>query len=164
MLISNYLSSNMIICNWFFDLTHFRELGQNYRNILVRFLVQIKTAKFASESNWPLKNLRILLQIRSQLSMKACTKVLWSNLLRLLIMPIVIELALPIVWHQKTTCLTEKIFMGMMVWREIILVLSGLGSPMDLVNLILVICLLLGFLKIFHHNRVCLMRLGEWTY
>ena len=38
----------------FFDLTHFRELGQNYRNILVRFLVQMKTLKFASEINWPL--------------------------------------------------------------------------------------------------------------
>ena len=38
----------------FFDLTHFRELGQNYRNILVRFLVQIKTLKFASQINWPL--------------------------------------------------------------------------------------------------------------
>ena len=39
----------------FFDLTHFRELGQNYRNILVWFLVQIKTLKFASEINWPLQ-------------------------------------------------------------------------------------------------------------
>ena len=38
----------------FFDLTHFRELGQNYRNILVRFLVEIKTLRFASEINWPL--------------------------------------------------------------------------------------------------------------
>ena len=56
MLISNYLSSNIIICICFltFDLTHFRELGQNYRNILVPFLVQIKTLKFASEINWPL--------------------------------------------------------------------------------------------------------------
>ena len=52
MLISNYLSSNIPNnLHLFFDLTHFRELGQNYRNILVRFLVQIKTAKFASESN-----------------------------------------------------------------------------------------------------------------
>jgi hypothetical protein len=32
-------------------LTHFRELGQKYRNILVRSLVQMKTLKFASEIN-----------------------------------------------------------------------------------------------------------------
>ena len=38
----------------FFDLTHFRKLGQKYRNILPRFLVEIKTLKFASEINWPL--------------------------------------------------------------------------------------------------------------
>ena len=38
----------------FFDLTHLRELGQKYRNILVRFLVQMKTLKFASEINRPL--------------------------------------------------------------------------------------------------------------
>ena len=50
MLISNYLSSNIII-GFVFDLAHFRELGQNYRNILVRFLVQMKTLKFASEIN-----------------------------------------------------------------------------------------------------------------
>ena len=38
----------------FFYLTHFRELKQNYRNNLVRFLVQIKTLKFASDINRPL--------------------------------------------------------------------------------------------------------------
>ena len=38
----------------FFDLTIFRELGQNYRNISAWFLVLIKTLKFASEINWPL--------------------------------------------------------------------------------------------------------------
>ena len=57
MLISNYLSSNIIICICFliwFDLTHFRKLRQKYRNILVRFLVQMKTLKFASEISWPL--------------------------------------------------------------------------------------------------------------
>ena len=51
MLISDRLSSNIIICIWFFDLTHFRELGHEYRNILVWFLVQMKTLKFASEIN-----------------------------------------------------------------------------------------------------------------
>ena len=35
-------------------MAHFIELGQNYRNILVQFLVQIKTLKFACEINWPL--------------------------------------------------------------------------------------------------------------
>ena len=38
----------------FFDLTHFRELGQKYKNIFVRFLVQMKTSKFAFEINCPL--------------------------------------------------------------------------------------------------------------
>ena len=50
MLISDYLSSNAIFA-FFFDLTHFRELGQKNRYILVWFLVQIKTLKFASEIN-----------------------------------------------------------------------------------------------------------------
>ena len=36
------------------DLTHFRELGQKYKNIFVQFLVQMKTSKFAIEINWPL--------------------------------------------------------------------------------------------------------------
>ena len=38
----------------FFDLTYFREVGQKYRNIFVRFLVQMKTSKSHSEINWPL--------------------------------------------------------------------------------------------------------------
>ena len=38
----------------FIDLTHFRGLGQDYRNISVRFLVQMKILKFASEINGPL--------------------------------------------------------------------------------------------------------------
>ena len=38
-----------------FDLSHFGELGQNYKNILVQFLVEIKTLKFASEINLPLE-------------------------------------------------------------------------------------------------------------
>ena len=36
----------------FFDLTYFREVGQKYRNIFVRFLVQMKTSKSHSEINW----------------------------------------------------------------------------------------------------------------
>ena len=36
MLISDYLSSNIIICI-FFDLTHFRELGQKQKNIQIVF-------------------------------------------------------------------------------------------------------------------------------
>ena len=47
MLISDYLSSNIIIFDW----THFRELGQKYKNIFVQFLVQMKTSKFAFEIN-----------------------------------------------------------------------------------------------------------------
>ena len=38
----------------FFDLTYFREVGQKYKNIFVRFLVQIKTSKSYFEINWPL--------------------------------------------------------------------------------------------------------------
>ena len=55
MLISDYLSSD-IIKFIYFDLSYFREEGQKYRNILVRFLVQIKTSKSHSEINWPLKD------------------------------------------------------------------------------------------------------------
>ena len=50
---SDYLSSNIIICI-FFDLIYFREVGQKYRNIFVRFLVQMKISKRYSETNWPL--------------------------------------------------------------------------------------------------------------
>ena len=38
----------------FFDLTYFREVGQKYRNIFVRFLVQMKTSKSHFEIIWPL--------------------------------------------------------------------------------------------------------------
>ena len=40
--------------HFFFDLTYFREVRQKYRNILVRFLVQMKTSKSNSEIKWPL--------------------------------------------------------------------------------------------------------------
>ena len=46
MLISDYLTSNIIIW-FFFNLTHFRVLGQKYKNIFLCFLVQMKTLKFA---------------------------------------------------------------------------------------------------------------------
>ena len=39
----------------FFHLIHFREVGQIYKNIFVRFLVQMKTVNFAFEINWPLR-------------------------------------------------------------------------------------------------------------
>ena len=56
MLISNYLSSiTYNNLHMLFDLSHFGELGQNYKNILVQFLVEIKTLKFASEINLPLE-------------------------------------------------------------------------------------------------------------
>ena len=54
MLISDYLSSNIIICIVFFDLTYFRAVGQKYTSIFVHFLVQMKTSKSHSEINWPL--------------------------------------------------------------------------------------------------------------
>ena len=37
------------------DLTYFRKVGQKYRNILVRFLVQMKKSKSHSEINRPLQ-------------------------------------------------------------------------------------------------------------
>ena len=45
--------------NWMFDdvreiLTSFYRLGQKCKNIFVRFLIQMKTLKFAFEINWPL--------------------------------------------------------------------------------------------------------------
>ena len=61
MLISDYLTavhllSNIKICILFFDLAHFIELGQKYKNIFVRFLVQMETSKFAFEIIWPLED------------------------------------------------------------------------------------------------------------
>ena len=50
MLISDYLSSNNNLHS-LFDLTYFREVGQKYRNIFVRVLVQMKTSKSLSEIN-----------------------------------------------------------------------------------------------------------------
>ena len=41
----------------FFDLIHFRELWQKYKNIFVWFLVQMKTSKFAFEIKWPLETI-----------------------------------------------------------------------------------------------------------
>ena len=56
MLISDYLSSNIIICILFLIWpTYFREVGQKYRNIFDRFLVQMKTSKSHSEIKWPLQ-------------------------------------------------------------------------------------------------------------
>ena len=39
---------------FFFDLTHFRSLGQKSKNNFVWFLVQMRTRKFAFEIYWPL--------------------------------------------------------------------------------------------------------------
>ena len=44
--------------SFFFDLTYFREVGQKCGNILVHFLVQIKTSKSDLEINWPLKGIQ----------------------------------------------------------------------------------------------------------
>ena len=45
--ISDYLSSNIIVC--IFELTYFRELGQKYKNNFVGFWF-----KSVFEINWPL--------------------------------------------------------------------------------------------------------------
>ena len=49
-IISDYLSFYIIICILFY-LTCFREVGQKYKNIFVRFLAQMKTSKSHSEIN-----------------------------------------------------------------------------------------------------------------
>ena len=54
MLISDYLPSSILVCFYLlFDLMYFRVVGK-YRNILVRFLVQMKTSNSHSEIKWPL--------------------------------------------------------------------------------------------------------------
>ena len=45
MLISDYLSSDIIICIGFFDSTHFRELGAEMQKYFSSFLVQLKTLR-----------------------------------------------------------------------------------------------------------------------
>ena len=37
----------MTLLHYFFDLTSVYKLGQKYKNVFVRFLVQMKTLKFA---------------------------------------------------------------------------------------------------------------------
>ena len=49
--ITDYLSSNIISLHLFFDLTHFREVGQKYKYIFVGILAQMKTLKSAFEIN-----------------------------------------------------------------------------------------------------------------
>ena len=44
----------LTLLHYFFDLTSFYRLRQKYKNIFVRFLVQMKTLKFAFEIYWPL--------------------------------------------------------------------------------------------------------------
>ena len=44
----------LLKCLHFFDLTHFYRLGQKSKKYFVRFLVQMRTRKFAFEINWPL--------------------------------------------------------------------------------------------------------------
>ena len=44
----------MTLLHYLFDLTSFYRLGQKYKNVFVRFLVQMKTLKSPFEINWPL--------------------------------------------------------------------------------------------------------------
>ena len=46
---------------YFFDMTSFYRLGQKYKNIYVRFLVQMKTLKFAFKIYWPL--VRVIIEV-----------------------------------------------------------------------------------------------------
>ena len=48
---------NSALGSKFFYLTHFRSLRQKSKNNFVRFLVQMRTRKFASEIYWPLQHL-----------------------------------------------------------------------------------------------------------
>ena len=53
-MVRSLIISNIKFALFFFYLTYFRERGQKYKNIFVRFLVQMKTSKSHSEINWPL--------------------------------------------------------------------------------------------------------------
>ena len=59
----------MTLLHYFFDLTSFYRLGHKYKNIFVRFLVQMKTLKFAFEIYWPL----------AEYKFNATSKQLWPN-------------------------------------------------------------------------------------
>ena len=85
MLISDYVSSNMILC-LFFHLTHFRELGQKYRNIFVLFLVQMKTLNFAFEINWPLKSTKPNMEKNTFMLWKKTLQQIFNKLLHILFM------------------------------------------------------------------------------
>ena len=62
-----------MITNWhdseplFFLIDSFLRLGQKYKNILVGFLVHVKTFKSAFEINWPLEYLKSGLNGRKML-------------------------------------------------------------------------------------------------
>ena len=86
MLIIDYVSSNMIICLCFFHLTHFRELGQKYRNIFVLFLVQMKTLNFAFEINWPLKSTKPNMEKNTFMLWKKTLQQIFNKLLHILFM------------------------------------------------------------------------------
>ena len=59
MLISDYLSFNITLCIlFFFDLIHFKDLGQKLKNIFLQFLVKMKTSKFAFEIICPLETVK----------------------------------------------------------------------------------------------------------
>ena len=77
MLISDYLSSNIIICILFF--IYFREVGQKYRNIFVRFLVQMKSSKSHSEIIWTFSTKKSWMVSNQYLLTGASTKSFWIN-------------------------------------------------------------------------------------
>ena len=54
--INDLIVLDIDIIKWlhFFDLTHFRSLGQKSKNNFIPFLAQMRTRKFAFDIKWPL--------------------------------------------------------------------------------------------------------------
>ena len=59
MLISDFFILEYNDLHSFFDQTYFREVGQKYRNIFIRFLVQMKASKSHSEINFHLGHTKL---------------------------------------------------------------------------------------------------------
>ena len=114
----------------FFDLTHFIELGQNYRNILVRFLVQIKNLKFASEIKWPLVRTCFQRHSKSQNKKTSGTNLKhWnSGFFRFAKKAHWSKSFDSILWSLKFGCLTSK--KRSLMWRNCSKTLLGICNPM----------------------------------
>ena len=129
MLISDYLSSNIIMFILFY-LTHFRELGQIYKNIFVRFLVQMKTSKFTFEIIWPLVLLETLWVFVFNLIWRAAPFCIWNEFKEfftpflLLLLPWIVDILLLV----RTKSTTKKL----LIYSDIeIVIVECIGNVPD---------------------------------